>query len=159
VAESTDTPLDDIDRAIVAHLLRNCRATFADMGASVALSAPAVKRRVDRMVAAGTIRGFTAVIDPGALGWHTEAYVYVFCKGLVRASELQQAFRRIPEVESACTITGSADALVHILARDVQHLEKVLALIREAPAVDATRSEIVLSSLVSRTTTAQPPLT
>src|SRR6476646_10036587 len=67
--------LDDVDRAIVACLIAHARATFAEIGTQVNLSAPAVKRRVDRLLASGAIRGFTAVIDPSALGWQTEAYV------------------------------------------------------------------------------------
>ncbi len=47
----------------------------------VSLSAPAVKRRVDRLRSAGVIRGFTAVVDPAAVGWTTEAFVELFCTG------------------------------------------------------------------------------
>ena len=144
--------LDSLDRAVVGCLVVDARATFAEIGAQVGLSASAVKRRVDRLVSAGAIRGFTAVVDPQALGWRTEAYVHVFCKGKVLAGDLRRAFIDIPEVAGACTLTGQADALLHVLARDVGHLEQVLGQIRAAPSVDATRSEIVLSTLISRTT-------
>ncbi len=67
--------MDDLDRRIVACLSRDARATYAEIGAEVNLSAPAVKRRVDRLVGTGAIRGFTALVDPAVLGWQTEAYV------------------------------------------------------------------------------------
>ena len=90
------------------------------------------------------------MVDPGVLGWRTEAYVEVYCKGKVLSSDLRRAFVDIPEVASACTLTGKADALLRVLARDVGHLEQVLEQIRATPSVDATRSEIVLSTLFSR---------
>lgn len=42
--------LDATDERIVTLLMRNARATFAEIGEEVNLSAPAVKRRVDRLV-------------------------------------------------------------------------------------------------------------
>ena len=75
--------MDALDGHVIGCLLRNARATFAEIGAEVGLSAPAVKRRVDRLVASGAIRGFTAQIDPDVLGWQTEAYVELYCKGTV----------------------------------------------------------------------------
>ena len=49
------------------------------------LSAPAVKRRVDRLEKEGVLRGYTAVVDPAAFGWHTEAFVDLYCDGACRA--------------------------------------------------------------------------
>ena len=146
----TGPGLDDIDRQIVAALRSNARATFAQIGERVGLSAPAAKRRVDRLVANGTISGFTVVIDPRALGWHTEAYVEVFCNGKVGPDSWRTNLSAIPEVLSASTVSGAADALVHILARDVQHLEQTIQRIRGLPHVTSTKTEFVLSRLVHR---------
>ena len=49
--------MDDIDRRIVALLRNNARRSFRDIGSHVGLTAPAVKRRVDRLEADGVIRG------------------------------------------------------------------------------------------------------
>lgn len=142
--------MDDLDRRIVACLLRDARATYAEIGGEVNLSAPAVKRRVDRLVASGAIRGFTALVDPAVLGWQTEAYVEIFCKGTVSPAELRRSLAEVPEVVDACTVSGSADALVRVLASDVRHLEQALERIREEPNVDHTVSTIVLSRLIDR---------
>lgn len=135
-----------IDEQVIGCLLKNARATYAEIGGTVGLSAPAVKRRVDRLVASGAIRGFTALIDPGVLGWTTEAYVELYCKGTVSPHELRRSLEAVPEVISACTVSGSADALVHMLATDIRHLERV----RDHPHVDHTQSVIVLSGLLDR---------
>jgi DNA-binding Lrp family transcriptional regulator len=59
-------------------------------------------------------------------------------------------------VADACTITGEADALVHIRAADVRHFEDVMERIRAEPFVVRTRSVIVLSRLVDRAETLAP---
>ena len=63
--------LDEVDQQIVALLRENARRSFQDIGSRVSLSAPAVKRRVDRLEQAGVIRGYSAVLDHVALGWTT----------------------------------------------------------------------------------------
>ena len=143
-------PVDDLDARIVAALLKNGRASYAVIGDQVGLSAPAVKRRVDRLRTAGAITGFSARVDPAAMGWSTEAYVELFCGGRTSPDEIAAAVRRYPEVVDACTITGEADALLHIRAADVRHFEGVMERIRAEPFVVRTRSVIVLSRLVDR---------
>src|ERR1044071_7888944 len=80
--------LDDTDERILAALSDHARATFAEIGERVNLSAPAVKRRVDRMLDNGVIRGFTTVVDRNAIGWNTEAYVPGVCHGTIAPAEL-----------------------------------------------------------------------
>jgi DNA-binding Lrp family transcriptional regulator len=142
--------LDDIDARIITALIRDARASYAVIGNEVGLSAPAVKRRVDRLRASGAITGFSARVDPAAMGWTTEAYVELFCGGRTAPAEIAAAVRRYPEVADACTVTGEADALVHIRAADVRHFEQVMERIGAEPFVVRTRSVIVLSRLVDR---------
>ena len=142
--------LDDIDARIITALIRDARASYATVGHEVGLSAPAVKRRVDRLLAAGAITGFSARVDPVAMGWTTEAYVELFCGGRTSPSEIAAAVRRYPEVVDACTVTGEADALVHIRAADIRHFEQVMERIGAEPFVVRTRSVIVLSRLIER---------
>ena len=52
--------LDEIDARIVTALIRDARASYTVIGNEVGLSAPAVKRRVDRLRASGAITGFSA---------------------------------------------------------------------------------------------------
>lgn len=104
--------LDDLDEKVLACLTRDARATYAQIGDEVGLSAPAVKRRVDRLLDdGGVIRGgFTAIVDPHAMQWTTEAYVQVYCRGNISPDELKASWEPIPEVVSAATISGQADA-------------------------------------------------
>jgi DNA-binding Lrp family transcriptional regulator len=154
--EDSGVAFDELDRRIVAALVDDARATYAEVGAQVGLSAPAVKRRVDRLRASGAITGFSARVEPSALGWTTEAYVELFCRGRTSPTEIAAAVGKHPEVIDACTVTGEADALLHIRAADMRHFEQVVERIGAEPLVVRTRSVIVLSRLVHRPDTLPP---
>jgi DNA-binding Lrp family transcriptional regulator len=142
--------VDRINREIIGHLLADGRATFQRIGADVGLSAPAVKRRVDQMVARREIAGFTALIDPSSLGWDTEAYVELTYQGNVSTVRLKHDLEAIPEVVGVWTISGDADALVHVMAANMAGVERTVERMRELENVDRTRSVIVMSRLFER---------
>ncbi|MFF3949746.1 Lrp/AsnC family transcriptional regulator [Streptomyces sp. NPDC001902] len=141
-------PFDELDRKIVAALILNARTSFAEIGADIGLSATAVKRRVDRLRESGIITGFTATVRPAALGWRTEAYVEVYCEGAAPPRRLAEVVRNHPEITAATTVTGGADALLHVRATDVEHFEEVLERIRTEPFIRKTISYMVLSHLL-----------
>ncbi|MFI6871108.1 Lrp/AsnC family transcriptional regulator [Nocardia sp. NPDC050406] len=142
--------MDEIDRRILGHLLRQARASFQEIGAAVGLSAPAVKRRVDKLVASGQITGFTAMVNPAALGWRTEAYVEVYYRDNITPAELRRSLEPIPQVVGVWTIAGEADALVHVMATDMAEIERTVERIRENSRVGRTRSNIVMSRILER---------
>lgn len=142
--------MDATDHRIIDQLRENARAGYADIGEIVGLSASAVKRRVDRMVAEGSIRGFTVQVDPTVDGVGVEAYVELYCRGTVSPTDLRTMLSSVPEVMYAGTVSGNADAIVHMRARDIAALEHALEKVRNAPNVDHTRSSIMLSRLVHR---------
>ncbi|GEM31537.1 Lrp/AsnC family transcriptional regulator [Nocardia neocaledoniensis] len=142
--------MDDIDRRILAELLTHARASFQDIGTVVGLSAPAVKRRVDKMVASGQITGFTAQVNPAALGWTTEAYVEVYYRDNISPAELRRTLEPIPQIVGVWTIAGEADALVHVMATDMAEIEVTVERIRENARVGRTRSSLVMSRILER---------
>ena len=148
--------LDQLDRAIVALLVQDARRSFAELGAAVGLSASAVKRRVDRLRADGAITGFTVRLDPGALGWAVEGYIELFCRQSTPPALIRTALRRYPEILEASTISGEADAILHVLAADMRHFERVLEQIGAEPFVARTKSVLVLSPLLRRPAVPKP---
>ncbi|MFG2228096.1 Lrp/AsnC family transcriptional regulator [Streptomyces sp. NPDC050161] len=139
---------DELDRKIVAALIENARTSFAEIGTAIGLSATAVKRRVDRLRESEVITGFTATVRPAALGWRTEAYVEVYCDSAAPPRRLTEVVRNHPEIAAAMTVTGAADALLHVRATDVAHFEEVLERIRDEPFIRKTISYLVLSHLL-----------
>jgi DNA-binding Lrp family transcriptional regulator len=142
--------MDAIDRAIVALLRQNARRSFKDIGERVHLTAPAVKRRVDRLERDGVIRGYTTVVDSHAFGWHAEAFVDLFCEGTMAGDAIRRAVEGEPGVVSAHTVAGEASALLHVRAEDTQGLESALERIRATEGISRTVTEVVLSTLFQR---------
>lgn len=141
---------DEIDRKILALLAENGRSTYAEISRQVPLSTPAVKRRVDRLVAEGVIRGFTTLMDPEAVGWGTEAFVELYCRSHTGPEEIRGMVADLPEVAAAYTVSGEADALLHLRAPGIHEIETVIERIRTHPNAERTNSRIVLSPLISR---------
>jgi DNA-binding Lrp family transcriptional regulator len=142
--------VNPLDQRIVSCLVTNARSSYAEIGKVVGLSAPAVKRRVDRLLEIGVLRGFTAVVDPEALGWGTEAFVEVHCRGNVPPARIRARLEPLPEVVAAYTVTGAADAIVHLRAADIHQLETALERLRGLEIIDRTVSTVVLSRLLER---------
>lgn len=142
--------MDATDRKILALLVEDGRRTFDDIAGQVALSAPAVKRRVDRLRADGSLQGFTAVVDPQLLGYGTEALVELFYAPGVTLDAVTDSLRRRPEVVEAWSVSGEPDAVAHVRTRDNGDLERLIRQLQADGAVVRTRSQIVLSRLVHR---------
>ena len=142
--------MDATDRKILALLQEDGRRTFGDIAARVRLSAPSVKRRVDRLRAQGALEGFTAIVDHGALGWHTEALVELFCRPGTTLDEVADTLREHAEVVEAWSVTGEADAIARVRTEDNRDLERLITDLQRDRRVERTRSQIVMSRLVSR---------
>jgi DNA-binding Lrp family transcriptional regulator len=141
---------DEVDRRILACLTEDGRATYDEVGRRVSLSAPAVKRRVDRLRERGVLKGFTALVDPAALGSTTEALIELFYAPGIGLDQVRESLRPLPEVVEAWSVTGDADCIVRVRARDPQDLERVIMELQRESSVVRTRSLIVMSRLIER---------
>jgi DNA-binding Lrp family transcriptional regulator len=162
--------MDASDRKILALLVQDGRRTYDDIARHVALSSPAVKRRVDRLRARGALRGFTAVIDHAALGDQTEALIELFFAPGTLLDTVAETLRQYPEVVEAWSVTGEADAIARVRTRDNADLERLIMELQQLEdpraaqsgepggrvggtrggLVQRTRSQVVLSALVSQ---------
>src|SRR3712207_7630171 len=132
--------LNEIDRKIVALLREDARRSYDDIGRRVSLSAPAVKRRVDRLRQEGAIRGFTAVVDHAALGATTEALVELFYAPGTLLDSVANSLRKHPEVVEAWSVTGEADAIARVRTEDNADLERLIMDLQRDGLVVRTRS-------------------
>ncbi len=141
---------DEIDRQIVSLLTQDARRSFQDIGDHVGLSAPAVKRRVDRLEDSGVIRGYAAIIDRNVDGHITETFVELYCSGRTAPADIREIVEPFDQVVEAFTVSGEADALLMLRTADIAELEDTLERIRSNPHVDRTKTIIVLSRLLDR---------
>jgi DNA-binding Lrp family transcriptional regulator len=140
--------MDATDRRILSLLMEDGRRTYDDIGRHVKLSAPSVKRRVDRLRGSGALRGFTAIVDHSALGWGTEALVELFYRPGTTLNEVTRTLRDHPEVAEAWSVTGEADAIARVRTEDNADLERLIIDLQRNGLVERTRSQVVLSRLV-----------
>jgi DNA-binding Lrp family transcriptional regulator len=142
--------MDALDRQILTLLVEDGRRTYDDIGRQVNLSAPSVKRRVDRLRASGALEGFTAVVDHGAMGWNTEALVELFFQPGTQIQEVARVLREHPEVVEAWSVTGDPDAIARVRTDDNAALEQLIVDLQRNGMVIRTRSQVVMSRLVGR---------
>jgi len=142
--------VDAADRKILALLVEDGRRTLDDVGGHVGLSPSAVKRRLDRLRADGTLRGFTAVVDHAALGGATEALIELFFAPGVPLDDVGATLRGLPEVVEAWSVTGDADAIARVRTRDNADLERLIRDLQHDGRVVRTRSQVILRGLASR---------
>ena len=142
--------LDAVDRQILGRLIADGREPHAETARAVGLSLSATKRRVDRMVAAGVVRGFSALVDPAALGWTLTAMIEIHTTGTVPFERMRRDLSALPEVVSGHTVAGDADAMIQVVATDVRHLERVVSSLRSLGYVQHTNTILQLSALVTR---------
>lgn len=144
--------MDDIDRQILALLVEDGRRSYEDIAGRVSLSAPSVKRRIDRLRSSGALEGFTAVLDHGAMGWNTEALIELFYESGTLLEEVTESLRAHPEVVEAWSVTGEADAIARVRTNDNADLERLIIELQQSAPVVRTRSQVVMSRLLSRGT-------
>jgi Lrp/AsnC family leucine-responsive transcriptional regulator len=136
--------LDEIDLELLRRLRDHGRSTLAELGEGVHLSAPAVKRRIDRLEQAGVILGYTAVVDHGKLGLPLQAFSELRFDGTLGVDEIASIAHDIPEVEVVYTTAGDPDALALLRVRDVDDLKRVVDLMRRKGA--GTKTLMVLGT-------------
>ena len=138
---------DGTDIEILDLLKLDARRTLADIAKRVSLSAPAVKRRIERLQRVGVIAGFTVEIDHAKLGRPIEAFTELRFAGNTKVADIKGVADGLPEVEAMYTTAGDPDALVRIRVRDVQDLTRVIDLLRRSGRVTGTKTLIVLDSV------------
>jgi Lrp/AsnC family leucine-responsive transcriptional regulator len=134
------------DARILDVLQRDGRRAYADLGADVGMTGPSAHERVKKLEARGVISGYAAVVDPRAIGYDILAFTWVTQAPGTVAHDLTDSFAAIPEIEECHHITGEADYLVKVRARDTRDLERVLRRVQSTPDVFQTETDVVFSS-------------
>ena len=110
------------------------------------MSAPAVKRRIDRLERTGVITGHTTLVDHAKLGQPLEAFIELRFSGNARVDSIANIGSDIAEVQSTFTTAGDPDALVWVRVRDVHHLKRVVDRLRRIEETIGTKTMMVLGT-------------
>ncbi|MDZ7892762.1 MAG: Lrp/AsnC family transcriptional regulator [Rhodoferax sp.] len=119
---------DKADRLLLRALQDNARLTSGELAQMAHLSQSPTWRRVKQLEETGTIKGYHAALDRRALGYSVLAFVLIGIDHQNEASSqaFVQAVSEIPEVVQFHAISGQADFLVGLVARDLDHYSELL---------------------------------
>ena len=119
--------LDRIDYEILALLRKNARISNKEVARKVGLAASTCLVRIRVLQTSGVISGFHAEIDPASLGVGIQAMIAV--RLLRHFKPDVDAFRNhalsLPEVVQLYHVAGPIDFLIHVWARDSDHLREL----------------------------------
>lgn len=150
--------LDEIDRAIVAHLQYDGRMPFTNIAAEVGISEGSVRRRVKRLVD-GEVLQIVGIVEPQYLDWQAAAMIGV----TVQAGQVDAVADQIahfPEVSYLFMASGGFDLFVEVYCRDREHLVSFLSeRLQQVPGVERTETFMILKlyKLSYRWGEAEPP--
>ncbi len=136
--------LDERDLDIIAALQDDARATYADVGARVGLSASSVHERVRKLEQQGVIRGYRAVVNPEAIGLFVTALIAASPLDQRQPDDLPDRVREFPEVEDCYSVAGEANYVLKVRTKTTGELEGLIRRLREKAGV-ATNTTIALS--------------
>ncbi len=140
--------LDDIDRILMRELVADGRATLAELAASAGLSVSAVQSRVRRLESRGVVSGYSARIDPEAVGHLLSAFVAITPLDPSQPDDAPARLEHIAEIESCHSVAGEESYILLVRVESARTLEELLQRIRTTANVQ-TRSTIILNTFYS----------
>jgi len=142
-----DTPLKPLDVKALKLLMRSGRATWAELGQLLDLSAPSAADRVRKLEQRGVIRGYAALVDPASAGHPLTAYVSVSLTSHRDRAAFLRAISKMENVAECHHVAGDDDYLLKVRCRGTQDLDHLLAKeLKDKLRVARTRTTIVLST-------------
>ncbi|GAA0949737.1 Lrp/AsnC family transcriptional regulator [Kribbella koreensis] len=115
--------LDDIDWQIIAALQDDARMGYRELGRQVSLTAPAVTSRVRRLEEAGVILGYSARIDPAAVGYGIEGFIHIASGGRRQSYAIAAQAEAEPRVLEDHRVAGQSDHIIRVVAESLSALE------------------------------------
>jgi Lrp/AsnC family transcriptional regulator len=118
---------DDTDRRILRQMLAEPGLATAELAERAGVTTATCWRRIEKLTAAGVIRGQVAVIDWRRLGYEVEVSLrFTLDKTDPRAfDDFLAAARDVPEVLAIETFLGRVDVRLNVIARDMAHWQEI----------------------------------
>ncbi|MEO7370667.1 MAG: Lrp/AsnC family transcriptional regulator [Ilumatobacteraceae bacterium] len=152
-AEPTATrQIDSVDRALISAVSQDARISLTDLAERINVSRSTAHTRLQRLQDDRVITGFTATVDPQALGLGVAALVFIDIEQHDWRT-LSTALAAIPGVEYLAMCAGRFDLMLIARAADIPSLRDVLlGQIQRLPGVRSTESVVILDEVRSSST-------
>jgi Lrp/AsnC family leucine-responsive transcriptional regulator len=139
--------VDEIDTKLLELLQANARATWAELGGRLGLSAPAVAERTRKLEDRGVLRGYAALVAPAAVGRGLTAFIAVTLLLPEHRERFLERVQTLDAIQECHHVAGDDDYLLKARCRDTAELEWLVSEeLKGLPGVARTRTTIALSS-------------
>jgi Lrp/AsnC family leucine-responsive transcriptional regulator len=140
---------DATDKQLASLLVADGRATLKKLASASGLSVSAVQARVRRLEHDGVIKGYSADIDPEALGLPLAAIIALTPRDPEHEYDLPERIGDLTEVESCHSVAGDDSFVLFARVASPKALEALIREIRRRADV-TTRTTVVLQTLFER---------
>jgi DNA-binding Lrp family transcriptional regulator len=137
--------MDEIDRKLIALLRVNARTPVATLSKTLKVSRGTVQNRIDRMIAAGAILGFTLRVRPDAEAERVRAIMAIAVEG-ERSGAVLKALRGFPEIDAVHMTNGRWDMLAELSAASLSDFSRLLDGVRLIEGISATETSLLLTT-------------
>ena len=141
--------LDVIDQILLNELGENARCPVALLARKVGLSRTAVQARIARLERNKVIVGY-GVRSGGAYEQSMVQAHVMLTVGTKQSGQVEAALRKIAEVRSLLSVSGSFDMIVIVRASSIARLDGLIDAIGLLDGVERTRTSVVLSTRFQR---------
>lgn len=137
--------MDDIDRHLVSLLRDNARLPVASLAKKLGVSRGTVQNRINRLVARGTIEGFTVRAKPESALPRIRAVMMIGVEG-ERSDRILEELKKFPEISAVHTTNGRWDMVIELATDSLEAFDRVLHRVRQIAGVSASETSLLLSS-------------
>ena len=142
----TQSLIDETDRRILRHLVRDARQPVAGLARTLGLNESAVRRRIERLTKTGVIKRFTVDIDYEKAD-NPIIVIMGVNAGRMPGPKVAKALQDIDNIVEIYTVTGEFDLIIKIVCRDIPCFEEIIEQIRDQDFIEKTRSFVVLNKI------------
>ncbi len=142
--------MDDLDHKILRALQKDARRKNADLAKDLGVAPSTMLERVRRLKERGYFDGYRAIINPEKLGYTIQALISVSLSehSTETIRPFENAVKKIPNILTCYHVTGRFDYIVHVVAKNLQHLGLIVKeKIAFIPGVGKTETFIVFSEI------------
>jgi Lrp/AsnC family transcriptional regulator, regulator for asnA, asnC and gidA len=143
--------LDEVDKQILAILMRNAKTPYTDIAKKIHVSGGTVHVRMNKLEEMGIVTGATLAIDYTKLGYDISAFLGIYLDKSSLYDEVSDQLAKIPEIVAAHYTTGIYSIFAKIICRDTAHLKEVLHdKIQKINGIQRTETFISLQESINR---------
>ena len=144
-----DYQIDNVDRHILAILIKNSRTPFTEIAQKLLISAGTVHVRYNKMEEAGIIKSSTLVLDYEVMGYTFTGYVGISLTESAKVSAVLEDLRKIPEVTVASFTTGQYGIYCKVRCKDTVHARDIITKIMSNKGVRKTDTMVCLEERIN----------